>query len=302
MTSYPDFICVGAQKAATTWLYDVLSMVPGVFLPRIKELHYFSELYAVDAKQFGPTHRTEQIRQSRKAHKARSTGTDYERAILAQLDQIDSTPINDEWYKGIFDFAHDNDICGEICPCYMSIPTRGVRHALSINPNLRVLIIVRDPIDRIWSHMRMHIKTGHLKFNLEHILNGQISLGPYMIYTNYKDSIRRWQSLCGHGRLKLLRYEGIREDPEKVLSEILKFVGLPDATTRADLTKIIFSGKPLDIPIELRAKLLEDLEPQYDFLRSIFPDDVERWLGSHHAALGLDQCSSPQTDSAEFVT
>mgnify|MGYP003645700298 FL=1 len=42
MASYPDFVCIGAQKAATTWLYNVLRRVPGVFLPAIKELHYFS--------------------------------------------------------------------------------------------------------------------------------------------------------------------------------------------------------------------------------------------------------------------
>jgi len=295
MTSYPDFLCVGAQKAATTWLYDALSVVPGIFLPRIKELHYFSELYSPDAKRFGPKHRAQQIRKSRAFHKSQNTGTDYERAVLAQLDQIDLAPINDEWYKGIFDFAHDNDICGEICPCYMSMPTRGIRHAISINPNVRVLIIIRDPIDRVWSHMRMHVKTGHLKFDLKSMLNGQTSLGPYMAYTNYKDSIRRWQSMCGHDRLKLLRYEGIREDPHNALSEILTFIGLPGVATRADLTKIVFSGKPLDIPVELRAKLLEELEPQYEFLRSIFPDDVERWLQLHHSAL------SATAASTEFV-
>ncbi len=302
MTSYPDFLCVGAQKAATTWLYDVLSVVPGIFLPKIKELHYFSELYSPDAKRFGPMHRAEQVRNSRKFHNARNTGTDYEQAVLAQLDQIDRTPINDEWYKNIFDFARENDICGEICPCYMSMPTRGIRHAISINPNVRVLIIIRDPIDRIWSHMRMHVKTGHLKFDLKNTLNGQASLGPYMAYTNYKDSIRRWQSMCGHGRLKLFRYEGIREDPRKVLSEILAFVGLPGATTKADLTKSVFSGKPLAMPVALRAKLLKELEPQYEFLRSVFPDDVEHWLGLHRSALNTTQCSNPPTDSAEFIS
>ena len=182
------------------------------------------------------------------------------------------------------------------------MPARGVRHAMSINPNLRVLIIVRDPIDRIWSHMRMHVKTGHLKFNLEQALNGELSMGPYMGYTNYKDSITRWQSMCGQGRLKVLCYDRIREAPQEVLSEILEFIGLPGATTRADLTKIIFSGKPLEMPVELRAKLLEELKPQYEFLHSFFPEKVDHWLNLHNSAINESSLPTQTADLSQAVT
>jgi len=37
----PTFVCIGAQKAATTWLYGQLRQHPEVFLPRVKELNYF---------------------------------------------------------------------------------------------------------------------------------------------------------------------------------------------------------------------------------------------------------------------
>jgi hypothetical protein len=37
----PDFLCVGAQKAGTQWLYDQLQHHPDFWMPPIKELHYF---------------------------------------------------------------------------------------------------------------------------------------------------------------------------------------------------------------------------------------------------------------------
>jgi len=37
----PNFICVGAQKAGTTTLYDILYQHPQIFLPETKELHFF---------------------------------------------------------------------------------------------------------------------------------------------------------------------------------------------------------------------------------------------------------------------
>jgi len=41
----PDFLCVGGEKCATTWLHDVLRRHPGVYLPTIKETRYFESEY-----------------------------------------------------------------------------------------------------------------------------------------------------------------------------------------------------------------------------------------------------------------
>src|SRR3954454_14322487 len=37
----PDFLCVGAQKAGTGWLYEQLRFHPDFWMPPVKELHYF---------------------------------------------------------------------------------------------------------------------------------------------------------------------------------------------------------------------------------------------------------------------
>jgi hypothetical protein len=41
--SGPDFMCIGAQKAGSRWLYDQLALHPSFWMPPIKELqlHYF---------------------------------------------------------------------------------------------------------------------------------------------------------------------------------------------------------------------------------------------------------------------
>jgi len=42
---FPDFLCIGAQKAGTTWLHANLAKHPDIFLPKFKELHYFNSGY-----------------------------------------------------------------------------------------------------------------------------------------------------------------------------------------------------------------------------------------------------------------
>lgn len=41
-TRLPDFLCIGARKAGTTWLYENLRQHPQLFLPKRKELQYFN--------------------------------------------------------------------------------------------------------------------------------------------------------------------------------------------------------------------------------------------------------------------
>ena len=104
MTNHPGFICVGAQKAATTWLYRALSSTPGIFIPCIKELHYFSELKSPSYKEPGPTHRAAQIETSRTFHSTSTIEEHHRRRIIEQLNHIDTSEVNDAWYRGIFDF------------------------------------------------------------------------------------------------------------------------------------------------------------------------------------------------------
>jgi len=41
----PNFIGIGAQKCATTWLYDLLDLHPSVGLSSLKEIHFFSQYF-----------------------------------------------------------------------------------------------------------------------------------------------------------------------------------------------------------------------------------------------------------------
>src|SRR5207245_8007632 len=43
----PDFLCVGAHKGGTTWLYQQLDSHPDFWMPPVKELHYLDQLSRV---------------------------------------------------------------------------------------------------------------------------------------------------------------------------------------------------------------------------------------------------------------
>ena len=45
MSLGPDFVCIGAPKSGTTWLYRNLNTHPSIWIPAVKELHYFDALF-----------------------------------------------------------------------------------------------------------------------------------------------------------------------------------------------------------------------------------------------------------------
>lgn len=346
MASHPDFICIGAQKAATTWLYQSLKARPDIFLPVIKELHYFSQLHAQQYINYAPGHRKDQttealhhynkpssyvIRALKKLRPAQPPPTSpppvlsdasgisqthsphvygpphrksqisdclqyFQRLVkalppvqreskLKQLEHIDTDTIDDDWYTGIFDFATPGQVRGEICPCYMPLPEDGIKHILQINKKIRVFLIVRDPIDRIWSHLRMHISFNDPEFNTNRIFDGSFSLAPYLMFTDYEMAITRWESVLPKKAFRVILYDDIVNQPTNVLADVLQFIGADPDTNGSEPNAPVFVGEQIELPCKLREYLLETLQPQYRFLSKRFPQYVKSWTTQHQNAI-----------------
>ena len=52
----PGFLCIGAQKAGTTWLLAQLKSHPGIWMPPVKELQYFDTLFVPGRKAWTSGH------------------------------------------------------------------------------------------------------------------------------------------------------------------------------------------------------------------------------------------------------
>lgn len=50
--NFPKFICIGSQRAGTTWLYECLKEHPEVYVPLTKELHFFDRFYSEGVESY----------------------------------------------------------------------------------------------------------------------------------------------------------------------------------------------------------------------------------------------------------
>lgn len=158
---YPDFVCIGSQKAGTTWLEFILRQHPGVWTPQVKEIQYFNQLYISSHRSWIPGHRDEHATGALLEHISKlSCGQRPDWSKISELTAVVRDDVSDEWYGRIFAHANEEQKAGEFTPEYALLPEEGVKHLLRLNPEVKIIFLVRDPIDRAWSHMRMLLSHG----------------------------------------------------------------------------------------------------------------------------------------------
>ncbi len=285
MTDGPDFLCVGAQKAATSWLFVMLRSVEGVFLPEIKESNYFIER-TLPAGGWARQYRLSEVEKEKAFLATGGPVLRPTRALKDQLDHLGAAHVDDDWYRGVFAFAPRGAVRGEICPSYMHMRTDSIRHAMGINPEMRVLLIVRDPVDRLWSQLRMETRAGVIEMDLDRLLRDRSAMRHYLDFTDYAGSIERWGACAGGGRLRLMVYDRILADPEGALRSVLGFIGAAGPGMPGGLRVRVNRGQAADLQPGHRERLLEMLGDQYAYLERRFPCEVKQWLRRHHDAIG----------------
>jgi len=162
-------MCIGAQKAGTTWLYEMLRRHPQFWMPPVKELHYFdrSPSYSSDnflashhfiARCFGAQSHNREFRRKcrrlfRRSLRQRSWET-FRWSLRFSFGRVD-----DEWYRSLFANA-PVAIRGEITPSYTMLNDDDVARVQQLEPELKILLLLRNPIDRAWSQIRFDWARG----------------------------------------------------------------------------------------------------------------------------------------------
>ena len=106
-----DFICVGAARSGTTWLYECLREHPSICISQPKELHFFSS-----------------------------------EAIFTTSNAI----LGPRWYQDRFAHWHAGQLRGEISPSYLVDDEAPAKIAEAF-PRCRLIFLFRDPIDALYS-------------------------------------------------------------------------------------------------------------------------------------------------------
>ena len=137
---------------------------------------------------------------------------------------------SEEEYKNSFADATPNQLIGESTAIYLRDPeTPDKIH--QANHNAKIIIMLRDPIERAYSHYLMYIRNGYetrsFSKKLE-LYDKNKSVGRFHDYiimpSYYFDSVSKYINVFGREQVKICIYEEFADKTQKIVSEILDFL------------------------------------------------------------------------------
>ena len=155
----------------------------------------------------------------------------------------------------------DGRPCGEATPIYSYWPNSLERIA-AYNPAMKLILVLRDPVERAWSHWRMeHARGAEAEAFSWCIRQGRQRLFDaepwghhrefsYVERGFYGEQMERLFGLFSRQQVLVLRSEDLLADPTPALTGVRAFLGLPPAAALAP--RQVHVG-PTDLPADLAA-------------------------------------------------
>lgn len=273
----PNFLIIGAAKSGTSSLWSYLRQHPQIYLPTKKEPNFFAfEGHELDFK--GPG----------------DAATIYNRIYKYSVTDRNS-------YLALFDGVTTETAIGEASVRYLYYP-QSVENIAQNLPGVKMIVILRNPIERLYSHYCMNAWT----FGLEPLtLQQALAAEPerrqqhwgwdwhYVGIGMYYQQLKRYYQRFEPHQIRVFLYEDFLHSPLKILQEIYAYLGV-DADFQADMSH---KSKVAYWPQSRWAyQLLSQPNPFKSSLRRILPKTT--FKNVINKAIALNQRAVPPLEPA----
>ena len=195
MSRKPDFFVVGAPKAGTTSLYHYLIQHPDISMTDPKEPHFF--------------------------YNRRSPGE----PVLGEKDLSE--------YLKLFEEAPEGRRAGEASTSYLWL-TNAAREIKELQPEAKIIILLRDPVKRAYSHYWHHVRDDKEPLGFKEALEaepGRMEQGAWhgFYYVGcglYAEQVERYLDTFGRESVKVYLFEDLMENPRGVCRDVFGFLGV----------------------------------------------------------------------------
>ncbi len=216
---HPDFLVIGAQKAGTTSLYKHLVAHPSVLSAKTKELHFFDYPW------------------------------NYKKGVA--------------WYRSHFPLKfwkyyyrlclRKPCITGEASPYYLFHPHAAKRVA-SLLPRIKLIVLLRNPIDRAYSHYQHTVRRGKEDLSFEDAIQNEetrlkkekelllldenyfsfeYQYYSYLARGIYWEQLERWFCYFPREQFLIIPSESFLKNPADVFPKVVRFLELPEYTLKS---------------------------------------------------------------------
>ncbi len=283
---YPDFLVIGAQKSGTTWLYKNLETHPQLWLPPEKEIHFFDFpplipfyflLFASDRsiRHWGKNRLIRDFNKVKQGQQSLSWYMKYYFYIRTK-----------RWYCSLFT-PGENQVCGEITPRYSSLNSKNVAKVYKLMPNTKIIYLLRNPVDRMWSDLAMYHRSNFGRNGLnaddERSIVDFLQHSKHLANSKYLNNLAVWEKHFPSSQIFIGFQDQISNEPKKLLQDICHFLDVDDSKFKNFdfLNRRVNSHEYPDIPEQFEKMLagmfIEDIKKINNRFSNSY---TEEWLKS----------------------
>ncbi|WP_416768591.1 sulfotransferase domain-containing protein [Sulfurimonas sp. ST-25] len=193
-----DFIIVGAAKSGTTSIYNYLIQHPAIFMPECKEPHFL-----------------------------------VKNKIAGKIDNWTDT---EREYIALFETLEGNLIKGEASVFYLYFFDEAIKNIKKyIGEETKILIVLRNPLDRAFSAWRYVRKAGKEPHSFSESLRKEegrkdLDVTPMMQYIScslYYEQVKAYME--NFNNVKVIIFEEFLNEKNKDIQEICRFLNIDDS-------------------------------------------------------------------------
>jgi hypothetical protein len=239
--NFPNVVCIGTQKAGTTWLYEIFNQHPDVEFAvtdknKVRKEVHFWDLF-------------------------------YDKGL--------------DWYKSLF--KQGKPIRCDITPAYCILGEKKLEQFHQILPSVKLLLIVRNPIDRAWSLALMNLKNqglGYDDVDDQWFIDQFNDMGSFS-RGDYPTIIKNWRSFYSNEQLLILNYDELVQNPKEFLFKVCDHFGINKAfyLSQEDtfFKKRVFGSEAIRMNEKQHAYLLEKYAHIIKETGDLLSWDVKAW-------------------------
>ena len=173
-------------------------------------------------------------------------------------------------------------VCGEITPAYGVLPQRRIALIHRLMPDLRLILLLRNPIDRAWSQalMNLVVQTGRRHADVSDAeFVRHFESRASMLRGDYVGIIRNWSRCFPADQLLVGLYDDIADRPHELMTRI--FCHLRVSTnvewSQFPLQSIVFAGPTIPLPQRLRTHLQRLYAKKIEQCAALLDERILRW-------------------------
>ncbi|MEM1370572.1 MAG: sulfotransferase [Cyanobacteria bacterium P01_H01_bin.15] len=269
----PNFIIFGVQKSGTTSVYKYLSQHPQVYVSPTKETNFLC--------------------------------TDWERNPLTVVnknsDRSERKKIRTfEDYTALFDGVTDEIAIGEASPNYLFHYETSVPQIKKYVPDVKLIAILRNPVDRAYSDYLMMVREGRETKAISEQLAGE-TISSFTIKKGlYFEALQHFYANFDSARIKIFLFDELRQDSTKLMQELYEFLNVdstfvPDTERvfqKAQVPKNQALNKLLQTPNPLRSSFA-------GLLQGVLPVKTRQNLRKSLVNLNMGSKSKPKLSDSD---